>query len=235
MTEMSTVNRKEAFRPEIEGLRATAAILVAIYHIWLGRVSGGVDVFFVVTGFLITTALIKQVERSGRIKPLEFWGGLIRRLFPAAFLVLGCVAVASWFWLPKSLWLDTSKQIFASAIYLENWKLALNAVDYLAREEPPSPVQHYWALSIQGQFYALWPFLVAIAARGHPAWFIGPQGAVVYPGPGLHHLADLFCLPDKHQPAFRLFQHLHPDLGVFTRRDPGYGWSAGRGRQQPDS
>lgn len=161
---MSTVNRNEAFRPEIEGLRATAAVLVVIYHIWLGRVSGGVDVFFVVSGFLITTALIKQVELTGRIKPLEFWGGLIRRLFPAAFLVLGCVAVASWLWLPKSLWLDTSKQIFASAIYLENWKLALNAVDYLAREEPPSPVQHYWALSVQVQFYALWPFLVAVAA-----------------------------------------------------------------------
>ncbi|TYS59851.1 acyltransferase [Sutcliffiella horikoshii] len=148
------------FRTELEGLRAIAALLVAIYHIWLGNVSGGVDVFFVVSGFLITTSLLGRVQREGKIDILDFILGLAKRLFPAAFFVLFVVTVASMLWLPQVQWAQTLQEIFASAFYYQNWQLAFNAVDYLAQNNEASPVQHFWAMSIQGQFYLLWPTVV---------------------------------------------------------------------------
>lgn len=152
------------FRPEIQGVRAVASLLVAVYHVWLGRVSGGVDVFFVVSGFLITTSLLKQIESDGRVQFVVFWGRLIKRLLPVAVLVLGVVLVASLLWLPRYRWDATAREILASALYLENWQLAETAVDYLDREDALSPVQHYWALSTQGQFYLLWPLLLSVVA-----------------------------------------------------------------------
>jgi peptidoglycan/LPS O-acetylase OafA/YrhL len=153
-----------AFRPEIEGLRAIAAILVAVFHIWLGRVSGGVDVFFVVSSFLITTGLLGHIDRWQRVDFALFWGRLLKRLVPVAYVVLCVVVVVGIVMMPKSRWKDTIEQVAASALYLENWALAFRSVDYLAQHEAVSPVQHYWALSVQGQFYLIWPMLVAGAA-----------------------------------------------------------------------
>ena len=154
-------NRKSTFRPEIQGVRAVAALLVAIYHIWFGRVSGGVDVFFVVSGFLITGSLLKQAEREGKIHFLRFWAGLIKRLIPAALLVITTTVIASYFLLPQVLWISLIKQASAAILYVENWYLAFNAVDYLADQDSPKPFQHFWALSTQGQFYVIWPVLIA--------------------------------------------------------------------------
>ncbi|MGW9347985.1 acyltransferase family protein [Nocardiopsis flavescens] len=148
------------FRPEIEGLRAVAVLLVAVYHIWFGRVSGGVDVFLFLTGFLITGSLVRSAEREGRLAPFAFWGRLLRRLTPAAGVVLAAVPAMAYLWLPPSRWPGVIAEVYASALYYENWALAAAAVDYLAREEAPSPVQHFWSLSIQGQFYLLWPLLL---------------------------------------------------------------------------
>ena len=164
---MSTIaipsGRSSSYRPEIQGLRAVAALLVAIYHIWFGRVSGGVDVFFAISAFLITYSLLRQAETRGRIDFAAFWGGLAQRLLPAAILVLLVVSVATILWLPRTMWQNTIQQIVASLLYLENWQLAFNAVDYLAQGQSASPVQHFWALSIQGQFYVLWPCLFVAA------------------------------------------------------------------------
>jgi peptidoglycan/LPS O-acetylase OafA/YrhL len=148
-------------RPEIQGLRAVAALLVAIYHIWLGRVSGGVDVFFVVSAYVVTKALMRQIEGSGRIGFAEFWGKLVRRLLPTAMLVLCTTAIVSVYLLPRPLWDETIPQIIASIFYVENWQLAFDAVDYLEQGRTASPVQHYWALSVQGQFYVLWPIVMS--------------------------------------------------------------------------
>jgi peptidoglycan/LPS O-acetylase OafA/YrhL len=153
---------REHYRPEIQGLRAVAALLVAAYHIWLGRVSGGVDVFFVVTGFLITRTLLGHLERSGRIDFATFWANLARRLLPAALLVLSVVVVAGLLWLPTIHWARTIKEVIASASYVENWYLAVNKYDYLERDSFASPVQHFWAMSLQGQVYILWPILLAL-------------------------------------------------------------------------
>jgi peptidoglycan/LPS O-acetylase OafA/YrhL len=155
---------KAAHRPEIQGLRAVAALLVASYHIWFGRVSGGVDVFIVVSAFLITTSLVSRYEAKGHIDFLAFWGGLVRRLVPAAFVVLIAVLIASVLWVPRGHWIDTYIETAASAFYVENWRLAFTSVDYLARDPSTSPLRHYWALSIQGQCYLLWPLLITALA-----------------------------------------------------------------------
>ncbi|BCS33161.1 acyltransferase [Luteitalea sp. TBR-22] len=177
---------EEAFRPEIQGLRTVAALLVAAYHIWFRRVSGGVDVFFVVSGFLIIGSLVRQIERSGRVDFGSYSARLLGRLLPAALTVIAVTSLAVYLLLPRVLWADAIREALASAVYLENWQLALNAVDYLAREETPSPFMHFWALSTQGQFYVLWPILLVAAARlahasGRPAR-AGLQTALVVVG-----------------------------------------------------
>ncbi|WP_019810643.1 acyltransferase family protein [Saccharomonospora halophila] len=154
---------KPGFHPEIEGLRAVAVALVAVYHIWFGRVSGGVDVFLLLTGFLITGSLLRMVENHGRVRFGAFWGRLFKRLYPPVGLVLLAVLGATWLWLPEPRWRGTLGEVLAAAFYAENWKLAFSAVDYLDRAELPSPVQHIWSLSIQGQFYVLWAVLIAVA------------------------------------------------------------------------
>ncbi|GAA1443129.1 acyltransferase family protein [Nocardiopsis tropica] len=162
--EPSGTRKGGGFRPEIEGLRAVAVLLVAFYHVWFGRVSGGVDVFLLLTGFLITGSLVRALERDGRIGLAAFWTKLARRLTPAAAVVLAATLAATWLWLPRSRWTDVIAQVRAAALYHENWALARAAVDYLARESAASPVQHFWSLSIQGQFYLLWPLLLGLTA-----------------------------------------------------------------------
>ncbi|WP_019818545.1 acyltransferase family protein [Saccharomonospora saliphila] len=149
-------------RPEIEGLRAVAVLLVAVYHIWFGRVSGGVDVFLLLTGFLITGSLLRMTESAGRVRFAAFFSRLFKRLFPPVGVVLVGVLGATWLWLPEPRWRGTIAEAVASALYVENWSLATSAVDYLDRTELPSPVQHFWSLSIQGQFYVVWAVLIAV-------------------------------------------------------------------------
>ncbi|WP_271399228.1 acyltransferase family protein [Salinicoccus roseus] len=155
--------QKKRFRPEIEGLRIVAALLVAIYHIWMQRVSGGVDVFFVVSGFLITASLLSKVDKDGTVNFFDFILGLAKRLFPAAFTVLLSIVIASYFILPEVQWIQTIKEVFASIFYYENWQLAMTNTDYLDQTNAKSPVQHFWAMSIQGQFYVIWFFIIMIA------------------------------------------------------------------------
>lgn len=152
------------FRPEIQGLRAVAALLVAIYHIWMGRVSGAVDVFFVVSGYLVIGTLLRQVERTGRVQFMRFYGSLAKRLLPNALLVIVFVLVASLFLMPSSRWRTTMFELLASTFYVENWLLARMSVDYLARHDAVSPVLHYWAMAVQGQFYLVWPLIITVIA-----------------------------------------------------------------------
>ncbi|WP_228771812.1 acyltransferase family protein [Actinokineospora iranica] len=155
--------RPRRYRPEIQGLRALALTLVVVYHVWLGRVSGGVDVFFVVAGFLLTGQLTRAVEGRGiDFRPL--WGRMITRLFPAALTVLFAVMVATVVWLPQNRWLQTIREIGAAALYVENWQLATDSIDYYAQNNVASVVQRFWSLSIQGQLYLAWPLLFGALA-----------------------------------------------------------------------
>lgn len=140
-----------------------AALLVAAYHVWIGRVSGGVDVFFVVTGFFITLTLLAHPARYGRIAPWAYLGRIARRVWPMAAVVLVFAITLTVTLAPASLRGRNYEEILASALYVENWYLALNAIDYLNAADPPTPVQHFWAMSVQGQFYLVWLALAAIA------------------------------------------------------------------------
>jgi peptidoglycan/LPS O-acetylase OafA/YrhL len=154
---------RATYRPELQGLRALAVVLVVVYHVWINRVSGGVDVFFVVSGFLLTGQLVRSAERGD----LDVRGRLSRtflRLTPAAVVVLVVTTVASVLVLPAGRWTQTVREIAAAALYLENWQLAADSVDYAARNNMASVVQHFWSLSIQGQFFLLWPLLIAVVA-----------------------------------------------------------------------
>lgn len=152
-------------RPEIQGLRAVAVATVLVFHVWPALLPGGyvgVDVFFVISGFLITSMLVREAEANGRIGFGTFYLRRAKRLLPAATAVLAFVSVATPLLLPETQWEDTAWEILASVFYVENWRLAFTAVDYLAAENAPSPVQHYWSLSVEEQFYLFWPALIAV-------------------------------------------------------------------------
>jgi len=150
------INTKSQFRPEIEGLRVVAALLVAVYHIWFNRVSGGVDVFFVISGFLITTSIISTINRTGEFRFLPYVTKLIKRLLPSVLFILAVVLVLSSFLLPQSILEKTIREVVASMFFYQNWQLAISSTDYLDASQMKSPVEHFWALSIQGQFYMIW-------------------------------------------------------------------------------
>lgn len=159
MNEQPLINIERKFRPEIEGLRVVAALLVAVYHIWFNRVSGGVDVFFVISGFLITTSIISTINRTGEYRFWPYISKLMKRILPSAFFVLGVTLLLSLFFLPGSILGKTIREIIASMFYYQNWQLAISNTDYLDASQMKSPVEHFWAQSIQGQFYIVW-FLV---------------------------------------------------------------------------
>lgn len=138
-------------RDDIQGLRAVGALLVAVYHIWIGRVSGGVDVFFVVSGFLVVGSMARKLEASGKINLFDVVTRLAHRLIPASYFVLLLIAVTGWIWVPKMWWEGVIHQLMASIFYVENWALAFSSVDYLASDNIASPMQHYWAMSAQVQ------------------------------------------------------------------------------------
>lgn len=154
---------KAPLRVDIQGLRALAVALVVAFHMWPERLSGGyigVDLFFVISGFLITSHLVKQVERDGTVKLATFWARRVRRLLPAAFTVLGASLIAAFVFLPKSLLQQTLYEIGASALYVQNWVLAASSVDYLGADNNPTMAQHFWSLSVEEQFYVAWPLLI---------------------------------------------------------------------------
>ena len=158
----SSAVRRGEFREDIQGLRAIAVLLVLVFHLWPDALTGGfvgVDVFFVISGFLITGHLLEHPPRRAR-DLAEFWGRRIRRLLPAAFLVLIATGIASRLVAPETRWAAIATEVIASALYVQNWILAGSSVDYLAAEEAPTPVQHYWSLAVEEQFYVFWPVLL---------------------------------------------------------------------------
>ncbi|WP_313405397.1 acyltransferase family protein [Aeromicrobium sp.] len=153
-------------RPEIQGLRAVAVGAVVLYHLGLSGFSGGyvgVDVFFVISGFLITSHIASRIERTGTLGLGEFWARRARRLLPASLLVLGVSLVLTRLFIPSTLWEQSLRQIVASTFYVQNWALASDAVDYSAQGNTPTLVQHYWSLSVEEQFYVVWPLMIVLA------------------------------------------------------------------------
>lgn len=152
------------YRNDIQGLRAVGAIIIMVFHIWFNKVSGGVDVFFVVSGYLMTGIILKGYFIKGTISTLPFWGGIIKRVAPSAYVVLGATLVVSYLITSPLIIYSVIHEIIASALHIENLWLIRLSVDYLSSGRLPSPVQQFWALSIQIQFYIVFPFIIIFLA-----------------------------------------------------------------------
>ena len=156
-------SEKTGFRPDIEGLRAVAVVAVVLFHAELPGITGGfvgVDVFFVISGFLITGLLWREVSATGSVGLRRFYGARARRLLPASATVGVVIMLGAAVVLPAL----ESRPIFgdgiASALYVSNYRFMLQGVEYLATNLPPSPFQHYWSLGVEEQFYLVWPALI---------------------------------------------------------------------------
>ncbi|MFI5492947.1 acyltransferase family protein [Actinoplanes sp. NPDC051859] len=160
---MSGSVRNRDVRLDIQVLRAFAVGVVVCAHLWPhGKLAGGfvgVDIFFVISGFLITSHLVEHVPTNVR-DLVDFWGRRVRRLLPASLTVLAATTVAAWVWLPEALWSTTARQVRSAATYWINWHLAGDSVDYFAANNQATPVQHYWSLAVEEQFYVVWPLLL---------------------------------------------------------------------------
>ncbi len=141
-------------RDDLDGLRGVAIALVAVFHIWFGRVSGGVDVFLVLSGYFFGGMVLNRALSPGAsLSPLPMLRRLARRLLPALIVVLGGAAVLTVTLQPETRWESFADQSLASLGYYQNWYLADAAADYTRAGEAVSPLQHLWSMSVQGQFY----------------------------------------------------------------------------------
>lgn len=156
------------FRPDIEGLRALAILLVVGYHAGVPGFSGGyvgVDVFFVLSGYLITWLLVHEVETTGALDFFEFYARRARRLLPAVAALLVVITGASAVLYSPLEQLRVAKTAVATAAYLSNVYFAKGAMDYFGAVNETNPLLHTWSLSVEEQFYLVWPLLVFLAHR----------------------------------------------------------------------
>jgi len=157
-----------SFRPDIEGLRAIAVLLVLLYHADLLGVSGGfigVDVFFVLSGFLITSLLLRELATSGTVSLANFWARRARRLLPASGLVLVATLLASRFLLDGLSQGELARDAVAGAAFVANIRFYAVGTDYLTSQLPPSPLLHFWSLAVEEQFYFVWPAMLMVLVR----------------------------------------------------------------------
>jgi peptidoglycan/LPS O-acetylase OafA/YrhL len=153
------------FRPDIEGLRAVAVILVVLYHCrikWLHGGFEGVDVFFVLSGFLITGLLLKEHDSKKRISILGFYARRTRRILPAAMFVLIVTVLLSYYMLTFNIYGNVAQDGRWSSVFLANIHFSTFGAQYFNLGAPPSPLTHYWSLAVEEQFYLVWPVLLLI-------------------------------------------------------------------------
>ncbi|SDZ30884.1 Peptidoglycan/LPS O-acetylase OafA/YrhL, contains acyltransferase and SGNH-hydrolase domains [Amycolatopsis xylanica] len=175
--------QKPAQRLDIQGLRALAVGLVVFYHLrptWLPGGFIGVDVFFVISGFLIIGTLTSEIRRTGRLGLLEFYARRLRRLVPAATAVLLVTVAATVLLAPVSRWPDVFREVVSAALNVQNWTLAVLSSDYAHATATASPVQHFWSLAVEEQFYLVIPLILLTSAvlaarkKANPArWAFG--------------------------------------------------------------
>lgn len=146
---------RHTYRYDLDGLRGLAIALVVIFHIWFGRVSGGVDVFLTLSGFFFIGSQMRNVDRYGSLNPLKSIWKTLRRLLPTMVVVLAATGIGVILVFPRTRWANVNDQVLASLLYYQNWKLAAQAEDYAQAGAAVSPLQHLWSMSVQGQFYLI--------------------------------------------------------------------------------
>ncbi|MEV6298627.1 acyltransferase family protein [Actinoplanes sp. NPDC051861] len=159
-------------RADIEGLRAVAVLLVVLAHVGVPGLAGGfvgVDVFFVVSGFLITSLLRREWDTAGRLDLPRFYARRAVRLLPVATLVVAVTLAGAWLWGPPVRFPAYAGDALAAATYTVNLRLAGAGTDYFA-DGAPSPFQHFWSLAVEEQFYLVWPVLIVLLARSRRRW-----------------------------------------------------------------
>lgn len=195
------------YRPELDGLRALAVTLVVAFHAGFPGTQGGfigVDVFFVLSGFLISSQLLKELRSKGRLALGAFYARRIRRLLPASALtVLVTLAAAVWLLSPAEL-AATAQASRASALYLANGFFAINAADYFAADVKTNPLLHLWSLAVEEQFYFFWPVLLWFAMGGRSS---SARAVAVLAGVALISLALCGYLT-AHSPSWGFFSPL---------------------------
>jgi peptidoglycan/LPS O-acetylase OafA/YrhL len=165
--EAGTAPGDRRFRPDVQGLRAIAILLVVLFHADVPGISGGyvgVDVFFVISGFVITGVLLRERE-AGRPSLLHFYGRRARRIIPAASLVIVVTVVAAFHFLGPLTGHDTAVDGQWAALFLANVHFAATSTNYLASQRPPSALQNYWSLAVEEQFYVVYPTLFLLTTR----------------------------------------------------------------------
>src|SRR6202163_77620 len=156
----------DRYRPDIDGLRAIAVMLVVNFHAFPEAMPGGfigVDIFFVISGFLITGIVVRELDQK-RFSLLAFYNRRIRRIFPALIVVLCVTLVLGWLWMLPAAYAQLSSDVFASAAFFANIAVLLQS-SYFDIESAKKPLLHLWSLGIEEQFYLIWPLLLMLVAR----------------------------------------------------------------------
>lgn len=166
--------------PGLDGLRALAVLSVMAYHNGFGWIPGGfygVDAFFVLSGYLITSLLLAEWRSTGTVGLGQFWARRARRLLPALFVLVAVLAVAHLAWPGVLAWPDPLADAAATLGYVANWHFIVSSAGYFAASGPQSPLLHTWSLAIEEQFYLLWPLIVCVALGGLTRVALRPRRA----------------------------------------------------------
>ncbi|UIX31444.1 acyltransferase family protein [Streptomyces sp. GQFP] len=159
-----STERLRKYRPDIQGLRAVAIMMVVSMHCGILDIHGGVDVSFVLSGFLIGSQLLAEIDRTGKVSLTKFWARRFRRLAPGMTVVILVTAVLAWIYASPLRFRDTMEDGFASSLSVMNWRLVETGTDYFANDGTQSPYQHFWSLGIEEQFYLAAPIVLLVTA-----------------------------------------------------------------------
>ncbi|MEU4244896.1 acyltransferase [Actinoplanes sp. NPDC026619] len=190
------------FRPDIEGLRAVAIAAVVLFHAGVPGIGGGfigIDVFFVISGFLITALMMRELADTGTLSLLRFYGRRARRILPASTFVLVTVVLAGYHWLGFLRGDEIGADARWAALFASNFNFAAQGIDYLQSQSAPSPLQHFWSLAVEEQFYLVWPaalglliwlglrhatpLVLGLAVAASLTWSVGHTGTWSYFSP----------------------------------------------------